>query len=425
LRLKTIRKSVVVALGAAITLCAADTNFSDGTFNDAAWTSSKVLDTTAGGATFSSAQVATGGNPGSFNRTDQASGNGTIYIAHLRNSFTYNPSTQGAIETLEYTYDSTEVSPPTPESAAGWVVLLVYQDDTYYATNIFDKVVPGKWFHFVRPGFTASSFRAVQDSAKHPDFSSTGGPIQFGFYTANLDTGGTTHIGVDNFSVTVKNGLPESRKILPQLAFGGGWYSAIYFTNTTASTVEIQIDFFDDSGNPLNVPSLGGASKTVSLPAQTTVIIEAPNLGDLQQGYASFPLPDGVTAYGVFRGSVPGLADQEAVVPLSSATATKTTLTWDDTQFTTAVAIVNPSSALGTIRVTVREASGGVIGSTTDLSILPKSKIAVALRDLFPGLQPVGGNRGYVEFTAIKGTVCVLGLRFRGVAFTSIPATEQ
>jgi hypothetical protein len=63
----------------------------------------------------------------------------------------------------------------------------------------------------------------------------------------------------------------------------------------------------------------------VSLAPHATAILEAPNTGNLNQGYATASLPGGVIGYGVFRQSVPGVPDQEAVVPLASSTSTGTT----------------------------------------------------------------------------------------------------
>ena len=111
-----------------------------------------------------------------------------------------------------------------------------------------------------------------------------------------------------------------ARAVLGQFAFGGGWYSAIYFTNTSLNEVSFPVNFTADDGTALNVPSIGGSSKTITLAAGASTVIEAPNVGHLKQGYVSVTVPVGVTGYGVFRQSVAGIPDQEAVVPLSSPT---------------------------------------------------------------------------------------------------------
>jgi hypothetical protein len=213
------------------------------------------------------------------------------------------------------------------------------------------------------------------------------------------------------------------QRVLPQLAFGGGWYTALYFTNTNASTASLTVNFTAENGTPLTVPSVGGSSTVLNLAARGTALIEVPNLGPLNQGYVSVSLPAGVTGYGVFRQSVPGIADQEGVVPLSSVSSTTSTLIWDDTNFVTSVAIVNPSSVPTTVSIVVRDATGATIGSSS-VSLAAMSKTALVLRSL-PGLGAMAGNRGSADFTVTSGNVAVLGLRFNGAAFTSIPTADR
>jgi hypothetical protein len=124
----------------------------------------------------------------------------------------------------------------------------------------------------------------------------------------------------------------------------------------------------------------------------------------------------------VFRQSVEGRADQEVVVPLSDADATTATLIWDDTNLTTSVAMVNLSASPNIVTVTVRDFQGRNLG-TSRVSIVANGRVAVALRDL-PGLGGIVGNRGSADFTVTSGNVAVLGLRFRGAAFASIPVVK-
>ena len=95
----------------------------------------------------------------------------------------------------------------------------------------------------------------------------------------------------------------------------------------------------------------------------------------------------------------------------------------DDTAFTTAVSIVNPNLQGTSIAVTVRDVSGQTIG-TSSISLAAKNKASLFLKNL-PGLRGIVGSRGSVDFGVTTGSVAVLGLRFNGVAFTSIPATEK
>jgi hypothetical protein len=210
-------------------------------------------------------------------------------------------------------------------------------------------------------------------------------------------------------------------KILPQLAFGGGWYTGLYFTNLNMTPVSFAVSFIGDDGNPLTVPGLG-SSVTVSLPGRGTALVEAPNAGSLVQGYVSAPLPAGVTGFGVFRQSVPGVNDQEAVVPLSDTTAMTSTLVFDETKYTTGVAVANLSSTNNTISAIAHDKQGNIIG-TGNISLGANAKQAVVLKQI-PGLAGVAGMVGSVDFTVNTGNVAGLGLRFNGTAFTSIPASS-
>jgi hypothetical protein len=210
--------------------------------------------------------------------------------------------------------------------------------------------------------------------------------------------------------------------ILPQFAFGGGWSSALYFANTSGQTASVQVQFVGDDGKPMAVPSIGSSSKTLTLDPNGTAVIEAGSSGSLTQGYASIVLPDTVVGYGVFRQSVPGRGDQEAVVPLAHESS-KSLLIWDETAFVTAAAIVNPSVVDSTVTVTVRGILGEVIG-TTSRTLAARTKVAVPLRDL-PGLSMMAGKRGSAEFSVSAGSLAVLGLRFGGQAFTSIPTADR
>jgi len=219
-------------------------------------------------------------------------------------------------------------------------------------------------------------------------------------------------------------GAATTTKILPQFVFGGGWFSALYFTNTGSTPVSFPVNFVSDGGIPLIVPALGGSTTSVNLAPRGTAAVLTTNSGSLSQGYASMSLPAGVVGYGLFDFSATGIPDQEAVVPLSGASATTSTLIWDDTgNFVTAVAIVNPSNVATLVSITLRDTTGAII-ATSAVSLQPKSKTEAVLRTL-PGLAGMAGNRGSADFTATSGNVAVLGLRFTGFALTSMPTTDK
>ncbi|GIU76285.1 MAG: hypothetical protein KatS3mg004_3372 [Bryobacteraceae bacterium] len=214
--------------------------------------------------------------------------------------------------------------------------------------------------------------------------------------------------------------------VLPQLAYGGGWQTALYFYNSNPSAVSFPLNFISRTGGPLEVPLAGlgpTSSRILTLGAGSTTVLVAPNVGELVQGWVETALPSGVNAYAVFRQSVPGRPDQEAVVlfePRSSRTAD---FAFDDERQITAVSIVNPALQSATVKASAYGADNRLLGSA-DLPIGPRSKLESALREL-PGLGRVAGRIGRVRIESDKDSIAVLGLRFGGEAVTTIPVAQS
>jgi hypothetical protein len=210
----------------------------------------------------------------------------------------------------------------------------------------------------------------------------------------------------------------QQTKILPQFVFGGGWDTTLYFTASTDAAATFAVNFNSDTGSPLNVPAFGGTFAQVSILAGGVAVLEAPNSGPLSQGYALVDLPAGVTGYAVFRQTVPGRPDQEASITFAPADRSATVI-WDETLFTTAVAIVNLSSNPNPVTLTARGTDGRVIG-TSQIIIWPDGKLVATLLS-FPGLSGVVGQRGVVDFASTSGPIAVTAIRASGSAFTGIP----
>jgi protocatechuate 3,4-dioxygenase beta subunit len=215
--------------------------------------------------------------------------------------------------------------------------------------------------------------------------------------------------------------------VLPQAVFGGGWYTALYFANTTAQATSITLNFVGENGSPLAVtlPGMGSnATHTISIDARATALVELANSATtMTQGWVEANLPEGVLGYAVFRQTVSGRADQEAVVPLAPETATSVQLVFDDVNFTTGIAIVNPLTQQTVLTITAYSATGTQLG-TGQVTLSSRSKTAITLREV-SGLAGVAGNRGWLSIATTTGTVAALGLRFGSAAFTSIPATHK
>ena len=75
------------------------------------------------------------------------------------------------------------------------------------------------------------------------------------------------------------------------------------------------------------------------------------------------------------------------------------------------------------MNMTAYNDQGNIIG-TSSIELPPLGKTAVVLRDL-PGLAGISGSQGSVDFTASIRSLAVLGLRFNGLAFTSIPTLDR
>src|SRR5689334_10455875 len=180
--------------------------FSDGTFNDADWSATEIC--CGVGVSFAAGQVATGGNPGAYRQTDLVwSGPGAI-VTHLNHDAVYDPAVEGAITTLDYSFDNIELS----NYGVGYAMLISQNETGYIAFPPFgvglDDTTSPFWSHVSHTGLTASNFWEDNSNLTHPDFSSTGAPIQFGYWTS--DSGDWVHedlSGIDNWSVTLNSGI--------------------------------------------------------------------------------------------------------------------------------------------------------------------------------------------------------------------------
>ena len=257
-----------------------------------------------------------------------------------------------------------------------------------------------------------------------PLSSFSGADLKHVYVLAEFVFGGTQSqtVRVRNIKYT-SSASATNTKVLPQFVSGGGWYSAIYLANTSDAVAAVQANFYADDGTPLTLAPIGGPSKSLSMGARSTTIIEATNAGNLVQGYVAIILPPEVIGYGVFRWSNQGYPDQEAVVPLSDITSARSKLIWDNSKYVTGIVVLNPTAVFGTITLTVRNESGQVIGSPS-ISLAAGAKKTFLLGDL-PGLSSVKGLRGSAEFVATTGGVVAFGLRANGTAITSIPTSSE
>ena len=216
-------------------------------------------------------------------------------------------------------------------------------------------------------------------------------------------------------------------RVIPQFVDGGGWKTSITMVNLENHSTSFKVLFFQDNGTDLAVQVLGQGTvigMNISLNTAGSATFETAGLApNLASGWAliSQTTNDSVGAFAVFRQSVPGRADQEAVVPVVNQFESHFVLPFDNTAFTTAAAFANPTTQSVVIPVTIRNENGQIIDHQS-FGLGPYGHTAGSV----PGTWPsTAGIRGTVEFVTSGFGVGALGLRFSGASFTSFNVLEN
>ena len=224
-----------------------------------------------------------------------------------------------------------------------------------------------------------------------------------------------------NGIVTFGLAQPETTEtVMGQFVFGAGYSTYLYFSNAGPAAASFTVNFIGDNGSPLTVPSLNGSSTTVEVPAGGTAIVSAPNNGSaLNQGYATFNLPPGVSGYGVFR--LQGTGISEGTSAYGPSLATSATMVFDQTGgLVDGIAVANPTGSSETVTVKATDNNGNLLGNGT-ITLAAHNHTAVPLSSI-SGLSGLTGTSGQLTFSVTSGAISVLGLRFNAGAFTSILA---
>lgn len=211
------RKNIFFALLSLI-LCqavhAGSTVIFDGTFTDTDWTITKF--TEGNGGTAQGYQVLTGGSPDEYRRTINSLkdapqiGPSVVEAFHKYSGLSYDPQTQGAIVSIDYSEDTImfegyETYPRTNTGPALW-----QNGQIYFAWGL--EAFQTSWTTQSLMSLQEDDFGKHWSSSEHPDFSESGGIIEFGFYrfSAVPNSGGFIsgydfNGGIDNWSVTANS----------------------------------------------------------------------------------------------------------------------------------------------------------------------------------------------------------------------------
>ncbi len=206
----------------------------DTTFGDSNWT---IGTEGFGTHTVRSIQNTLGGPQGHVRQTDislyapRYTGS-KIKVYHTDNALLYDPSTQGAITSIDLSFDLATLSGANVEYVPYLIqngttyrllkeVVRWYWHSTWYTDYVVHSIATTPtWTSHAFTGLTASDF--TDGGPATPDFSATGSAIRFGFYVyAGVGSGSLTSVSaIDNWSVKIVNdsvSVPEPG-LLPLLA---------------------------------------------------------------------------------------------------------------------------------------------------------------------------------------------------------------
>lgn len=191
---------------------AANRVFSDTEFDEADWTKVVSGYNDSGQSDGFVTHTATGGDPGAYFAVQTLLGPAgaqpaSVYAGFMRNGATYDPSTDGAIGTIDWDETAKNFSTGGPGQRAGPALVqggVLYVGEFTSSPIFVPELV---WTVKSRHGLTAADF-TIPGTNTHPDFSASGAPITFGFFRANsgLTFQGTTYgpvVGIDNWRIEI------------------------------------------------------------------------------------------------------------------------------------------------------------------------------------------------------------------------------
>jgi hypothetical protein len=244
------------------------------------------------------------------------------------------------------------------------------------------------------------------------------------------------YAGDSHFAARTATGthLVTNGGALPHLTSGGGWETTFAVVNLGPAAASMSLNFFGDSGSPLNLPLT--SSLTPAAPANATSVNQTlgsntlllldtnpPDTVPLSEGWANLTSTGDVNAYEIFHY---GPSGQEAVVPLQTGGGSSYLLIYDNTTLVntlgTGVAIANGADQTASVPFVVNDDTGTQI-ATGSVSVPALGHTAFTLADQYPA---TAGKRGTLQFTTPpQGQISVLGIRSNGDSFTTIPVTSS
>lgn len=185
--------------------------FQDSEFLASDWVTDAIATPSTNGPTDVEAQVPEGGNPGAWRRTSIVMSNGPsqLDLFHTRQAVTYDPATQGAVYLIEFAQDCLQL----PGTLGSSPMFLLEQDGRRFIASSFTSCGLTVWSTAPYPvrldpgSYVQVTGPACASGAACPDFSNTGKPLHFGYFSTNEARSGISGafggFGIDNWKVTV------------------------------------------------------------------------------------------------------------------------------------------------------------------------------------------------------------------------------
>jgi hypothetical protein len=130
-----------------------------------------------------------------------------IYFYHTNTAFTYDPSSSGAITSLDIAFDRLWI-----QGGMDFLPYLIQNNTRYMADTAYRVFVDtwsgSGWINHAFTGLTANDFGGI---GSRPDFSEQGAPISFGFVAhGGVGSGAlASKVGFDDWTITVTNNAPS------------------------------------------------------------------------------------------------------------------------------------------------------------------------------------------------------------------------